>query len=238
LVIAVLVLAVLLSGGVYYHYLQTARYVIALNGHPLFALATRSQGEDVIEQFKRFYAPTVPGVVAFTQGTLAVLPLRQQRMPVTATPQALNTLRGRLSVVMRGYAIFINGVPHVLLASQADALQVLSLAEQAAPGASDGIPTLKERVVVAPYQQVVGKKKLIPPMLPQQAVAELTHPPRRNYYTVKRGDSFTAIATVHGLAITQIKRLNPTLDPGTLQPGDQVRLPDTCAPLTIVVRPM
>ena len=98
------------------------------------------------------------------------------------------------------------------------------------------MPTFRERVVIDRFRRVIGKDKLIPIMTPEQAAQELTHPPRPQYYTVARGDNFYVIGVRHGLTVQQIKNLNPTLDPAKLQPGDQVRLPDILAPLTIVMR--
>ena len=46
--------------------------------------------------------------------------------------------------------------------------------------------------------------------------------PRR--YTVKAGDTPSAIAEKTGIPLTTILRLNPDLDPQTLSPGQKIRL--------------
>jgi LysM repeat protein len=46
--------------------------------------------------------------------------------------------------------------------------------------------------------------------------------PRR--YTVKEGDTPSSIAEETGVALEDILRLNPDLDPQTLRPGQRIRL--------------
>jgi LysM repeat protein len=74
-------------------------------------------------------------------------------------------------------------------------------------------------------------------MTAQQAASDLMRPPQPNIATVGRGDSFFSIAISHHITVRQIKALNPTVDPATLQPGDQLRLPDTLAPVTVTITP-
>ncbi len=42
--------------------------------------------------------------------------------------------------------------------------------------------------------------------------------------TVKRGESFSSIATRRGKTVAQLRSLNPDLKPSSLQPGDRMRL--------------
>jgi hypothetical protein len=44
------------------------------------------------------------------------------------------------------------------------------------------------------------------------------------FYTVKAGDTPTAIAAKTGVPLTQIEQLNPNLDPQTLSPGERIKL--------------
>ncbi len=44
------------------------------------------------------------------------------------------------------------------------------------------------------------------------------------FYTVKPGDSLTAIASKTGVPITTLEQLNPSLNPDTLQTGQRIRL--------------
>ncbi len=61
------------------------------------------------------------------------------------------------------------------------------------------------------------------------------HPPRKQYYSVKEGDSFWSIANAHGVMVSDLDELNPGMS-HLLHVGDQVRLPDQLAPVTVVVR--
>jgi LysM repeat protein len=44
------------------------------------------------------------------------------------------------------------------------------------------------------------------------------------FYTIKAGDTPTAIAERTGVALTTIEQLNPDLDPQTLSPGQRIKL--------------
>lgn len=46
----------------------------------------------------------------------------------------------------------------------------------------------------------------------------------RSSYTVKAGDSFSAIAEKTGVDIGELQRLNPDIDPRALQPGQKLKL--------------
>lgn len=223
------------AGFVYYRMYYSAHYAIALNDEPVVALTTREQSETAVLALKRLYSPYVPEVVKFDQGELTVYPLHH-RMRVSSVTQAVEILRKRLTVVMEGEAIFVAGTPRVMVASHLDALRVMELAQDVGARGRSGIPTFKERVVLAPFQQHPEDDGVIPVLTPMQAARELMHPPRPQYYTVERGDSFYSIAMANSLTVNQIRELNPTLDPGALQPGDKVRLPDILAPLTVVMR--
>jgi LysM repeat protein len=56
--------------------------------------------------------------------------------------------------------------------------------------------------------------------------------PKDPYYVVKAGDSFVSIANAEGVSEATIRRLNPNLDPQTLQPQNCVDLiPHGCRQL-------
>jgi LysM repeat protein len=44
------------------------------------------------------------------------------------------------------------------------------------------------------------------------------------FYRVKPGDTPTSIAAKTGVSLDQIQRLNPNLDPQTLNPGERIKL--------------
>jgi len=49
-------------------------------------------------------------------------------------------------------------------------------------------------------------------------------PPGPMFWTVRAGQSYGSIAAATGINIVTLEQLNPTLKPGSVQPGDQVRL--------------
>ena len=237
-VVLLCLLLALLGGGAWQvrRYLS-AHFAVALNGKPVVALATQAQCAQAILKLKASYAPNVPEIVQFAQGDLTIIRLQKVAL-AQSVPAAVNALRAlKLQVQMNGYAIIVDGNPLVLLASKEDAVETLAIMEEQALGDKDGLPTFAQRIVVDVYrQQVGGKRPLLPTMTPQQAADELTHPPRPNFATVGRGDSLYTVGNRHKLTVDQMKALNPTVDPMKLQPGDQLRLPDTLAPITVVVK--
>jgi LysM repeat protein len=46
----------------------------------------------------------------------------------------------------------------------------------------------------------------------------------RKTYTVKAGDTASGIAEKYGLTVSQLRKLNPKLDPASLSPGQKLRL--------------
>jgi LysM repeat protein len=49
-------------------------------------------------------------------------------------------------------------------------------------------------------------------------------PPGPMFWVVRPGQSFGSIAASTGIDITTLERLNPTISPSKIQPGDRVRL--------------
>jgi membrane-bound lytic murein transglycosylase D len=47
---------------------------------------------------------------------------------------------------------------------------------------------------------------------------------RKKYYSVRSGDTFSAIASRHGLTVTQLKKLNGGVNPTRIQPGQKIRI--------------
>ncbi|HEX2948205.1 MAG TPA: LysM domain-containing protein [Armatimonadota bacterium] len=224
-----------MGGFAYFKLFYSAHYVIKLNDQPIAALATREQCEQAIYLVREKYAPNVPSVVHFTQGEPTISPLIRQHMMISTLTGATEKLDERVTVTMRGEGIFVNGSPLVMVASRFEALRTLELLQDDGAAGRPGIPTFKERIVIAPYDQQPGLEA-IPVFTPEQAAKELTHPPRPQYCTVELGDSFYSIAMARGLTVNQIKELNPGVDPGTLHVGDKVRLPDILAPVNIEMR--
>lgn len=235
LFIIVIIMAVLTGGAYYYftHATRTAYVVISLNNKALLAVDNEADAQLLLKQLRRKYSSEVLEVVTFDQGEFEILRQRDiGSLKILPAEEALNTLDKQVTVTLTGYAIFINRTPVMMLASKGDALLALSIA-----GGSEGIPTFKERVKIAPYNQRVSKNKhLIPVYSPDAAARELVHPPRQQYYTVLRGDNLGLIGQRHQVDVEQLKILNPELNQKYLQPGDQLRLPDITAPLTVVLR--
>jgi LysM repeat protein len=50
--------------------------------------------------------------------------------------------------------------------------------------------------------------------------------PRRRSYTVRAGDSLSAVAARYGITVERLTELNPKVDPQTLRRGQRLRLRD------------
>jgi LysM repeat protein len=49
-------------------------------------------------------------------------------------------------------------------------------------------------------------------------------PGEQRFYTVKEGDTLTAISETTGVSVDDLENLNPGIDPQILTPGDRLRL--------------
>lgn len=229
--------AVLFAGGVYYRYTQTARYAIEVQGKVLVAMASRAEAEQVIWAVKRKHAPAAPEVVSFAEGPVTVGALHAPMQAMDGV-QAVERLDGRLTAIVAGYAIAVNGKRYALLPTQAEASRAISLMLRRGQGDRDGVPTFKERVTVttSPVQQPEDIAEPLPLLKAPAAADLLVHPPQKRIYTVQRGDNLWKIATEHGLTVQDVRTLNPNVNYQRMQPGDQIRLPDEAAPVTVVMR--
>ena len=59
---------------------------------------------------------------------------------------------------------------------------------------------------------------------PPQPPKPKAKPPGPMFWTVRPGQSFGSIAAATGINIVTLEQLNPRLTPGSVQPGDRVRL--------------
>jgi LysM repeat protein len=59
---------------------------------------------------------------------------------------------------------------------------------------------------------------------PAATVGAHHHRSHRRFYRVRRGDTLSRIALRTGIDLTQLKALNPRLDPNALRPGQRVKL--------------
>jgi LysM repeat protein len=59
---------------------------------------------------------------------------------------------------------------------------------------------------------------------PTKAAKKSEHKKKRRVYTVKKGDTASGIADKTGVSIETMRKLNKNFDPGTLSPGQRIRL--------------
>ena len=55
-------------------------------------------------------------------------------------------------------------------------------------------------------------------------VPPIQAPPVKKYYTIRSGDTYSKIASRHGLTVNQLTRLNPGVSPGRIRAGQRVRV--------------
>jgi hypothetical protein len=223
-------------GWLVYRHLTLAPYAITLNGTPLCLLDTQENARQVLRAFKSRVAPEAPEAVAFQEGTVAIVRTGHSGSKLYSVEKATEVLANSLTPQIVGAVIVVNGRPLVLLGSKKAAWEAISLMQEAAARGKHGVPTIRETVQIRAYTQVIGAEAPLPVMSPAHAAQELSHPPRPQYHTVKRGESFYVIAMQHNITVAQVKALNPKVNPAALQPGDSIRLPDNPAPVTIVMR--
>ena len=51
-----------------------------------------------------------------------------------------------------------------------------------------------------------------------------SRPVAKKFYSVRSGDTFSRIAGKHGLTLTQLRKLNPGVNPGRIQAGQKIRI--------------
>lgn len=219
----------------FYRHLTLMPYAITLDGAPLCVLASQAEAEQVLRHLQSEVAPEAPEAVQFQEGTVAIARARHGGT-LYSVDNAGKLLDARLTPQVVGAAIVVDGRALVMLASQHDAAMAISAMEEAAARGKSGVPVIRETVMIRDYTQPADAEHPLPVMTPEHAAKELSHPPRPQYHSVKRGESFYAIGQQYGLTVNQIKALNPDVNPGALQPGDIIRLPDIPAPITIVMR--
>ena len=238
--LALLFTGVLIGAGFLAHRYRPAQVAIVANNEEVATMATREEAEQTIILLQKKYAPSAPEVVKFldADGDVVTLKVRPIKTPAPAmdAAEAMQKLDTRFKAQIVAWGIFVNGRPVVVVPNRDAVGETIAQMMVLGMRGKTGVPTLKYPLHGALYRQDKDKPNLLPVMTPDQAAAELVHPPRPVLYTVQRGDNFWKIATDHGLTLNQIKALNPTVDYTRLQPGDQVHLPDIQAPETIVAR--
>jgi len=239
IILTVIFLAALAAGAAYYLYarstLARAPYAVSLEGRVLAVLRTQDDAERAISLYRARYAPKSPGVVTFVEGEPLVRPYGSAAK-VTTPAKAADLLRKQLTPLYDGYAIFVNRKPLALLPTEEDALQTISLMLRRGLAGKQGIPTFQQRLAIDHLQLEIDEGKSILMLPPAELAAELVHPPRKRVYTVDLGDNFWKIATTNNITLDELVALNPGLDYHHLHKGDQVKLPDAPAPVTVVVR--
>jgi hypothetical protein len=229
-------IAALIWGGLHYRYMQIAPYAVMVNGKMIAVLSSEEEAWQALQRLREQYAAHAPGVVVFEEGDATVKPVTRP-MPADTLDAAVKKLDKALTVSLQGEGIFVNQVPMVMLASKEEAAKTISLMLVRGLGNRKGIPTFKERVIISPLRQEPDDTHVVPVATPQQAAEMLVRPPKKQVHTVKKGDSFWTIANEHGIALAELRRLNPGVDHRTLDVGDKLNLPDSPSPVTVIIRP-
>ncbi len=188
-------------------------------------LVSEDAAYTAVEAIKIRHAPKAPDSVQFREGEVRVARAWGLRTLVTVEA-AVEKLDAKLTAVIHGAVIVVNGQRLVLLASNEEAWRAISLMQERAAAGKAGVPTVKERLAIRPFEQAEDAESPLPFMTAEEAAQELGHPPRERFHSVKRGESFYVIARQYGTTVEVIEKLNPKLSSSRLDIGDSVRLPD------------
>jgi len=209
-------------------------FAIVENGKPLVALDSEDAALQAIQLVKTNRAPDAPEAITFAEGEPTVKKLKKA-MTSHSVKDAAAILERKLTVVCDGYAFYVNHRPLVMV-PKSDVAKTISLMQQRGLNGNPGVPTFKEKVTVNHLHLTKDSKEQVPVMSGAKAAEFLVHPPLKRIYTVDNGDNFWKIATAIGITVDDLKKLNPDVDYQRLHKGDQVKLPDEPAPVTVVVR--
>lgn len=237
-VIGLFVLIALIWGSIS---LFSARpYAILADGKPVVYLATVSEANSVLDQVKRTVTGVKPSDVTFAQNI--DIGRGSRNAPVLSEKDAVNVLRGKISLRLRKAAIVVSGVPVVAVDSKETAEVVLESARQKYGSLAKNLmeePSIKEEYTV--------QVRNVEPELYQQTVEGAldallsgSGSSGSGTYSVASGDVAGAIADKFNMTLSQLKSLNSGRNIEKLQIGDLLKVAKSGGParphLTVVVR--
>lgn len=163
-------------------------------------------------------------------------PVRYRNQTLSTPQQAQAVLSSLLDVLVRAYAIIIQGQPIVALATESEAREVLDtlMAQYAGRvGVLVEEPTTLETVTIEPRYVYLSDLA----ETAEEGVARLTEGTEaRAEYVVKAGDVASRIAQAYGLTLQELQNLNPGRDLNRLQIGDRLRIQESTPLLTVVTK--
>ncbi len=218
-----LFLALLLVGGAlgYHQYRESFFYVVTVDGQEVGLVR---QTEEVFQFVSALTAKCSDLHGLELQPREEIVLSLEYRPRGKPDPVAVReALRRRITPVARAAQVTVDGRPVLPVQGAEEIVTVVDLLQEAFCSAGENVRLLEfsitEEIAAVPCTVLPGQ------ICDPGAVAELLlqGTPRREIYTVSRGDTLSGIAVRYDLAVDELKEANPQLT-DILQVGDEVVL--------------
>lgn len=216
---------------------QNAPYAIEVDGKQIVTVESRSAAKRVLADVRlQGTSDASPRAVRFVESV--TFHRAQGRAALSDLPEAVRAIEEVVSMEAERWAIIVNDKPAIALTRKKDAEKALELVKRFYESKVKSLysrSTFKESVFVD--RRFVEIEKLR--SSPEDAFTALTTTSEAPLvHTVKRGDRAVHIVTQYDISMSQLKSLNPRVDPDTLIEGDllTIRLPKL--PITVICKSM
>ncbi len=203
--------------------------MVLVDGRPVTVVKTRQQAEKLLDQIKRAHGPAEG--VEFAQKVSFRL-VSASRHPVKGEKEARAALSRRLTPVIEGEAILVNGEPLIALPTRAEAAKTLALIQQEfAPKGRGFTVVFKEKIEV--------KKERVPAdryaQTAEEAVKKVAAESKPvTIHTVRAGETAWQLARDAGIPLRALASANPDKDISNLRVGEHIKIPGRGGGITVI----
>ena len=216
-------------------HIQSVPFTIEVAGKPIVTVESRAIAKKVLADV-RVQGASVPspGSTRFVESV--TFSRAAGNAEVSDVPEAVRALGEVVSVEAQGWAVIVDDKPVLALTSKEDSEKALDLVKRFYEAKVKSLysrSTFKESVSLDKRFVRIGKLLSSPE---DAANALTTTSEKPQLHIVQRGDRAVHIATRYEITLSQLKSLNPGVDPNRITEGDTlvVRLPKL--PITVVCK--